>query len=166
MRRSFTDINKSVQRTVAVELETLARVLDAQVTHTHTHTHTRARARTHTKTHTHTHTQTHTCTTFVVETYQIHQHYVEYPLNPIDLKKVHVSFFSWCVFARHSKPLIFLCFLVLGLEDRERCGTGVVYQRHGTMCFVSTLWGTCFISMLWDHVFYMNVMGPHVLYQR
>ena len=101
-----------------------------------------------------------------METYQIHQHYVEYPLNPIDLKKVHVSFFSWCVFARHSKPLIFLCFLGLGLEDGERCGTRVVYQRYATTCFVSTLWGTCFISMLWDHVFYMNVMGPHVLYQR
>ena len=54
LHRSFTDINKSVKRTVAVELETLARVLDAQVTLTHTHTHT------HTNTHTNKHTHTHT----------------------------------------------------------------------------------------------------------
>ena len=78
-------------------------------------------------------------------------------MNPIDLKKVRVSFVSWCVFERHSKPLIFLYFLGLGLEVAKRCGTRVIYQRYGTTCFVSTLWDICFIS---------TVMGSRVLYDR
>ena len=111
------------------------------------------------------HTHTHTCMTIVVLTYQIHQRCGEDPLNPIH-PKVHASFVAWCVFSRHSKPLIFLYFLGLGLEDAKRCGTRVIYQRYGTLCFASTLWNTCFISTLWDYVSYMNVMGPGVLYKR
>ena len=78
-------------------------------------------------------------------------------MNPIDLKKVRVYFVSSCVFERHSKPLIFLYFLGLGLEVAKRCGTRVIYQRYGTYVLY---------QRLWDHVFYMTVMGPRVLYQR
>ena len=90
-------------------------------------------------------------------TYQIHQRCREHPLNPINPKKVHVSFVSWCVFAGHSKPPYFFIF------SRTRF--------RGCQ----TLWDTCFIATFWDHVFcinvmghmfYINIMGLRVLYER
>ena len=46
----------------------------------------------------------------------------------------------FCLMVWHSKPLIFVYFLGLGLQVAKRCGTRVIYQRYGTTCFV---WTTC-----------------------
>ena len=156
MRRSFTDINKSVQRTVAVELETLARVLDAQVTHTHTHTHTRARVRTHTKTHTHTHTNTHLhdlCSGDLSNTPTL----CGISFEPYRSEESSCIFFLMVCICKTFKTTYFFMFSSTRFR-RSRA----LWDR----CCISTSWNHVFCINVMGHMFYINVMGSRVLYER
>ena len=141
LHRSFTDINKSVKRTVAVELETLARVLDTQVTHTHTHIHT----------HTHTHLQdlwsgdlSNTPTLCGIS------------FQPYRSEESSCIFFLMVCICKTFKTAYFFMF------SRTR------FRRWRTLwdtCCISTLCDHVFCINVMGNMFYINVMGSRVLYE-